>query len=284
MHSKHPGRPHCARWFTALLCAGVLANPSPALGQDSSADELARRHFDSGVAYLHESDYESALKEFQRAFELSGRPAILVNIATVHERTSNLDAAISALQQYLALDPEGEHAETVRVRIANLEKRRNEQQPAQQAPADSAPAAAQPAPTPAAAGSEPAPTPSVRSEPLPPPEPEPEPDVPAYVLLGIGAVSAVAAAVTGYFADDEWHKAQDACSPNCTDAELSTGRKMAWTSTILTGVALAGVGVGAGLLLLGNREDETPAMGRSMPELTVGVASHGGSARATWRF
>jgi tetratricopeptide (TPR) repeat protein len=284
MHGKHSGRPCYALWFTALLYASVLATPGPVLGQESSADELARRHFDSGVAYLHESDYESALKEFQKAFELSGRAAILVNIATVHERTSNVDAAISALEQYLALDPEGEHVETVKVRIANLEKRRAAQQPAQQTPVEPAPAAAQPAPTPAAAGTEPVPTPSVQSEPLPPPEPEPEPDVPAYVLLGIGTVSAVAAAVTGYLADDEWHKAQDACSPNCTDAELSTGRKMAWTSTILTGVAVAGLGVGAGLLLLGSREDEKPAMGRSVPELAVGFTSHGGAAGATWRF
>jgi tetratricopeptide (TPR) repeat protein len=274
----------CNRWITALLCATVLTLSAPVFGQEGTADELARRHFEAGAAYLHESDYENALREFQKAFELSQRPAILLNIATVHERVSKLDAAVSTLEQYLELDPQGEHADTVKVRIANLKKRRAEQQTEAEAAAGPASAPEQPAPTPATGPSGAVPTAAAPAQPLPPPEPEPEPNVPAYVLLGIGGVSAIAAGVTGYLADREWHDAQDACSPNCTNEELSTGRKMAWASTILTGAAVVGVGVGAALVLLGNREDDGPAASRGLPEVGLEVGRRGGAAHAAWRF
>src|SRR5438045_6655545 len=61
-------------------CIGLLS----AAGQaQSTSDDLARRHFESGAAYLEESDYDNALKAFEKAYELSKRPEILLNIATV---------------------------------------------------------------------------------------------------------------------------------------------------------------------------------------------------------
>ena len=112
----------CRRFPAALLCVGLLSLAAPASAQ-SSADDLARRHFESGVAYLEESDYENALRAFEKSYELSRRPEILLNIAVVHERLGTLSDAIAALRQYLAEAPEGEHVETVRRRIENLEKR-----------------------------------------------------------------------------------------------------------------------------------------------------------------
>src|SRR5262245_7648948 len=115
----------CGAWVIGAL---VLI-PARAAAQDPSADDLARRHFDSGAAYLQESDYENALKAFQKAYELSKRPAILINIATVEERRGNLDGAIQALKSYLELEPNGEHVETTKLRLQNLEKRASEQAP-----------------------------------------------------------------------------------------------------------------------------------------------------------
>src|SRR6185503_20729921 len=100
------------RWVTALVCALVL---TAGAARADTADELAHKHFESGAAYLEQSDYESALREFSKAHELSKRAEILLNVATVYERMNKLKDAVAALEQYLAEAPQGEHAETVRI-------------------------------------------------------------------------------------------------------------------------------------------------------------------------
>lgn len=263
------------RRLSACLCALVLATPSAAWAQ-GTPDELARRHFDSGAAYLEESDYDNALKAFEKAYELSKRPEILLNIATVLERKGDLRGAVSALERYLEAAPSGEHAETVKLRIQNLQKRIDEQAASEPAPApapEPAPAQA-PAPAPAVA---PAPSPS------PPPAPEPRPNrLPAVIAFGIGGLAAGGAVVTGVLASSEYDDAEKSCSPRCSDAQVRDGKTLALTSTILTGVAAVGVGVGLTLWLTSSPSAES---GAGTPRLRVGMlpAGHAG-ADATFRF
>ena len=248
-----------------LACAGGLVWPSAAFGQ-SASDDLARRHFDSGVAYLEESDYENALRAFEKAYELSQRPAILLNIATVQERRGDLKAAITALDGYLQAEPNGEHAETTRLRIDNLQKRL---------------AAEEPPPPP-----KPAPPPAVVQPAPPPPAPPPQAShrssgarVAGFIVLGAGGVSAVTAVITGILANSEYQSAKDECSPRCPDSEVSKGENLAWVSTIATGVAVLGVGIGTTLILT-----SPSGSASSAPVLQVGFGPSGPSARASVRF
>ena len=199
---------------------------APAWAQ-SSDDELGRRHFESGVAYLQESDYENALKAFDKAYALSKRPAILLNIATVHERRGDSKAAIEALKRYLEVAPEGEEAQSVKNRITNLEKRLEAAPPPAATPTPT-PAPASPAPPPTATTPPPAPS-------TPPPSPaaehQPPNRIPAYIALSIGGLSAAGAVLTGILAQSEYNNAESECKPNCSDDQLSTGRTMAVTST-----------------------------------------------------
>jgi tetratricopeptide (TPR) repeat protein len=247
---------------------------SPAWAQ-SSDDELGRRHFESGVAYLQESDYENALKAFEKAYALSKRPAILLNIATVHERKGDSKAAIESLKRYLEVAPDSAEAQSVKNRIANLEKR------VEAAP----PPVAAPAPTPApAATTPPAPAPApVPTSPPPSPAADPPNRIPAYIALSIGGLSAAGAVLTGILAQSEYNNAESECKPNCTDDELSTGRTMAVTSTILTGAAVVGVGIGAALLFTSASEPQ-PVPAAGVPRVFVGVGPRGGSAQASWSF
>lgn len=233
-----PGR-RVLEALVPLACAAVIAWPGIARADDA-ADELARRHFDSGAAYLEESDYENALKAFQKAYELSRRPEILLNIATVQERRGDLPAAITALRDYLTAAPNSDRADTTRLRIQNLEKRVAE------APPPATPPPAEPTPAPPPPQAAPAPPP-----PAPPPAPPPERPsyLPAYIAFGVGGVGALTAVVTGLMANGKYERAKDRCSPNCTDAEVSSAKTMAIISTIATGVAVVGAGVGVTLLL-----------------------------------
>jgi tetratricopeptide (TPR) repeat protein len=110
--------------MVGLACALSISVAGGALAQ--SSDEDARRHFEAGVSYFNTSEYEDALREFQRSYQLSEvtkRPAILRNIAAVYERMGHLEKTVETLEQYLREDPNTEEKATVELRIANLKER-----------------------------------------------------------------------------------------------------------------------------------------------------------------
>jgi len=257
----------CSFW---LSCATAHAQ--------STSDDLARRHFDSGVAYLEESDYDNALKAFQKAYELSKRPEILLNIATVHERQGALPSAVAALKGYLEASPQGEHIETVKLRIQNLEKRSQEQDKAKAAESEPAPAAAPPSPIAAS------PTPAAPPTPpavIAPSKAEPN-RLPAFISLGVGGVLAGASLATGLVANAQYHDAKSSCGPHCSDSQLSGSRKLAITSTVLTGAAVLGVGLGVALLL--TTEGDDAQLGKNAPRFDVALGPTAAAASAAWSF
>ncbi len=257
----------------ALLVASWA---TPALGQPATADELARRHFESGEAYLHESDYDNALKAFEKSYDLSSRPVILLSIATVYERLGELGKAIAALEKYLETAADGAHAETVKLRIANLKKRESEHRPEPPEPPP-----AEPPPTPSTV----APTEAPETEADPPPGPPPSGNrVPAYVLFGVGGLTGIGAGITGLLAKKEHDDAEKTCAPNCSNSDVSTGKAMAWTSTALTGVAIVSVGVGAALFFTMGSSSAASEQSKARPRLQVGFGPRSVGAQAKWRF
>jgi hypothetical protein len=101
------------------------------------------------------------------------------------------------------------------------------------------------------------------------------------IAFSVGAIGAGGAVLTGILANNEYQRAQSDCSPRCSDGELSTGRALALTSTVFTGVAVLGVAAGVTLLLL-EKPADTAAAGALA--LSVGPALGGARASAAWRF
>jgi tetratricopeptide (TPR) repeat protein len=262
-----------AALYASTLCATL---PASAQGGPPASDDLARRHFDSGVAYLEESDLENALRAFQKAYDLSRRPAILLNIATVQERRGDLGAAIKALDGYLLAEPNGDHAATTRLRIQNLQKRLDaaaqEANVSRSDPAPPPPAGTAPMATPPAAAPAPAP-----AAPAPPPRDSGAP-VAVYALLGIGGAATLTAVITGIMAKSEYDKAKEACAPYCTRSEVSTSKTLALVSTVATGAAIIGGGLGLTLLFTSSSGDA------SAPRTEVRVATDGTGPRASVRY
>jgi tetratricopeptide (TPR) repeat protein len=252
----------------------ALASATVPLGAQSD-DENARRHFESGAAYLQRSDYENALREFQAAYSLSKRPPLLLNIANVYERMGKLQEAVDALTKYLEEDPKSPERTTHETRIGNLKKRIEAMPPP-------APPAAFPA-----ASSAPAPAPVVTTAPAAPPTPPSAPAsapnrAPAFIAFGVGGAAAIGAVVTGFVAKGKYDDADKQCKPTCSDDRVSSIKSMALISDVLSGVAVASIGVGAILLLTSGSSQET-ATG-SKPAIAGGVGPHGGRLEATWRF
>lgn len=247
-----------------MAFAALAFTTFPAEGQDR--DELARRHFESGAAYFAEAEYEEALRAFRKAYELSNRPQILLNVAVVEERLGNLPGAVEALDDYLAKNPQDPEVDTIRLRRNRLAQR-------------IAPTAADPPPPEEPQQRVPPPPPQ---QPTPPPEREPN-RVPAYIAFSVGGLTGLGAALTGLGAKAEYDELESDCGGSCTDDQTSTGETLALTSTILTGVAVLGVGAGVVLWFLAERDESTETVGSS-PRVSVSAGPGGGYAQARWRF
>jgi hypothetical protein len=105
------------------------------------------------------------------------------------------------------------------------------------------------------------------------------------VLFGVGGVTAAGAVLTGVLANGEYNDAKDTCSPRCTDDDVSAGKTLALTSTILTAVAVVSTSVGAVLYFTGKpaaAEKARPAPRRF--DFALGATPRAAGASATWRF
>lgn len=69
----------------------------PELSQQAEA----RIRFERGLALFNARDYDGALAEFQAAYELSRRPAILYNIGVAHQQLQHYPEAAQAIERYL---------------------------------------------------------------------------------------------------------------------------------------------------------------------------------------
>jgi tetratricopeptide (TPR) repeat protein len=258
----------CKATLAVGLCTALLANVAP-LGAQSD-DENARIHFESGAAYLKQSDNENALREFQAAYALSKRPALLLNIANVYERMGKPKEAVDALTKYLEEDPKTPDRTTVETRIQNLKKRAETQAPP--------PAASSSAPVAAASVPPPAPTfaPPAVERPLPAPN-----RTPAYVALGIGGAFAIGAAVTGALAMGKYGDAKVSCKPQCDDQTVSSIKTMAIASDVLTGLAVVGLGVGAVLYVTAKPNSEAAS---GAPAIRASAGPNAGRLDLTWHF
>lgn len=84
------------------MCAALA--PSPALAEPPPAKEVdeARTHFNRGVKFFRDSDYRSALVEFQEAYRIAPNPALYFNIGHSYESLGDFAGAMQAFRNYLA--------------------------------------------------------------------------------------------------------------------------------------------------------------------------------------
>jgi tetratricopeptide (TPR) repeat protein len=98
---------------TARAQDGGVEAPQPAASTDSPELQRARRHIASGQAFLEAENYDAALVEFMRAYELlEGHPMrflVAYNIGQCHERMFRYDEALRYYRIYL--DEGGDRAE-----------------------------------------------------------------------------------------------------------------------------------------------------------------------------
>ncbi len=91
--------------LTIVCCAAdVSAQAGATAGAQLSADErdrLGKEEFQKGSDAYGEARYPDALAHFERAFELSGRPTLHYNIALVHDRLRQDEAALEHYEAFV---------------------------------------------------------------------------------------------------------------------------------------------------------------------------------------
>ena len=108
--------------MAVALCVTAVSfsvAPSSASAQ-TTADDEARALFEAGRLAFSRGRYEQALGNFQEAYELSQRPALLYNIGTTFDRLRRDQEAIDAFEQFLEAQPESDLVPEVQERVRIL--------------------------------------------------------------------------------------------------------------------------------------------------------------------
>lgn len=105
-------------FLTAAALTALLSLTSVASAQE------ARELFLQGQAAYETGDYDTAVQNWERAYELDPRPLLQYNLAQAYERLGLLDQAVAAYRVYIENTPgDDQRAQNARARIASLEQR-----------------------------------------------------------------------------------------------------------------------------------------------------------------
>lgn len=89
--------------------------------QGASGDDDARMHFRLGRAYYDSGRFHDAAREFQLAYDASGRSALLYNLYVSHRDAGNLRQSVDALRSYLSEGENIENRAQLAARLENME-------------------------------------------------------------------------------------------------------------------------------------------------------------------
>lgn len=224
--------------IVAVVCLTLTV--SGARAQDTpDRDERARTHFDAGLLHYQEGAYDRALVEFRRSWELSQRPVLLINLATVKERLGMYTEAATDLREFLRVTPDAEDRERLERRIENLERLERERAGSEGA---------------ASERTEPTREVASPSEATPPAPSGPDDGLLAGAIAGY-AIAGAGAALMGIFgglALGEESSLASGCGAagTCSDAQVADANTFALVSDVGLGVALAGAATGTVLLVM----------------------------------
>jgi tetratricopeptide (TPR) repeat protein len=217
--------------LVAVLCAGASA----ARAQPEDTQARSRALYDEGSRAYKAGDYPRAIEKFLAAYDLSGAPAILFNIAQAYRLAGNCQRALEYYRRSLDEEPEAANRAEVEERIAEMQA--CVEQAAQQK--EEATPEPEPEPEPEPAASAPPPPVAVdlvaprrkRSSVLP------------LVTAGVGAAAAVAGGIIYLQARAKFDQVEESCP--CEPGSFSGWETATDASYVLmgAGVVVAGAGL-----------------------------------------
>ena len=101
----------------------LLASPAPALAQMTQAqkDEV-KLHYQRATRAYDLQKYQEAIDEYQKAYEISGDPPMLYNIAQAYRLADQPAEAVRYYRRFLQRMPNARNRDDVERKIADQEK------------------------------------------------------------------------------------------------------------------------------------------------------------------
>lgn len=106
---------------------GEAAVGQATMRQAELSDSQARSHFRVGETLYAEGRFADAAREFEQAYVLSRRPALLYNAFVAYRDANDLAHAIVMLDEYLRVAPEADDTPVLRSRLAAMRATRESQ-------------------------------------------------------------------------------------------------------------------------------------------------------------
>jgi tetratricopeptide (TPR) repeat protein len=242
---------------TGLL---VLSAALPATARQSD-EELAKRFFKLGSELYTRSAYAEALKNFQKSYEYSKKPALIYNMGRCYESIGKPAEAIEHYRRFLATKPKDEAL--IRAKIEHLQVQLGRESGGGRDAPEGSPAASRPLRT---AG---------------------------WVSLGVGGASLITGVVLGALAGAKSSELEEANTAGKEYADLQAeedaGRALQTGQIVTLAIGGAAVVTGAVLLFLDSRrgssteEKETDEAGDDLA-ISPTVLPGGGGLSCRLRF
>jgi len=240
---------------TAILSAALLSIivfVRPLAAQDDEDTRLAAAAYKEGKASFQKGAYARALESFTEAYNISGKPDLLYNMAVCNEKLGENDKAIAFYQLYLEEKPDADDKDAVTATINRLSSE-DEAAPKAAPPVAAVPLAKneeKPPPAKAPAAKKPADSVAPVESADPGATVESDATVKRHrlaqgLLMGGGAMVAVAGALTGVGAYKKYNSFEATCAPDCSSDQASQVRALTITTDVLifTGAAVAAAGL-----------------------------------------
>jgi tetratricopeptide (TPR) repeat protein len=220
----------------ALSLLGLLPTQVAA---DSVDDARARAHFAAGQEYFAQERFSEAASEFDEAYQLSGRPEMLINRARAEERAGALEQAVTSLELLFERYPQTSYRAEAEQQLARL-KVELDKRAAVTVPA---PAAVVVAPQGPSAGES---APAERAVKIWPPR------LPTLIVGGALVASVLVSVGTGWAAHAKYKQVEHYCPDDrCPDDAQESNRQRGQTlSRVSTGFTFASIALAAATSVL----------------------------------
>jgi tetratricopeptide (TPR) repeat protein len=279
-------RPRVAVVFASIVLAAILiAAPRAARAQMTQAqkDEV-KLHYQRATRAYDLQKYQEAIDEYQKAYEISGDPPMLYNIAQAYRLADQPTEAARYYRRFLQRMPNARNREDVERKIAEQEKlaeQRKKVEPVTPPP----PPPTKPPPIVEVKPPPPPVTPPPVTPPPPPPESHAARAVVGWSLLGAGLIADGVAVYEGYRAKQKGDQlTKDSMMGKVFDPSLETDGKNANIAAIVLAIGGSALAV-AGIIVLatggGPDEAEKPATSVATMTFTPWISGGlvGGGAR-----
>ena len=111
-----------SRLLLFACVAAATLRPGALHAQENGLDR-ARELYEQGASAYQAGDFDAAIAAFERAYAISGRAALLFNIAQAERLAgpTHCERALLAYQRYLRAEPDSSNAAEVQQRISEMQ-------------------------------------------------------------------------------------------------------------------------------------------------------------------